>query len=150
MKHTSLLASIAAAAGADRTTATPHREAAAPKAPPQAASPQTFQQRVAGEWETDATLRSEFRSFAAYDAYRHNREAKARGVTVAELRGETPDVAGFLASLRNPTRADELAANECAATWAKSPDIRREFRTFATFAHYTRAKNAGRAKTFGS
>lgn len=126
---------------------------ASPVATRAAPRQRTFHEEVVATWKADASVRAEFLSLPSYAAWRENEHRKASGLSIAEIRAEIPDAAGYLAKLQaggiyvsNDLKA---AVGGYAATWRDSPDIRSEFGSFEVFASYMRAKDAGRTRITG-
>jgi len=159
MAH-SYLAAIAEACGlgevnampatpaADRAAMQPAscaQPAATPPAPqPPAATKLSIAETVIAEWNNDAAIRAELRTFGAYSAWRTRELCKAEGISFEQYCNATPDVTGYIARCEARGQrlgsAEKDAISRHAETWRTMPAIRREFGRFDVFAAYMRHK----------
>lgn len=111
---------------------------------------QSLPEQIIQAWKTDPTVRAEFGSLSTYAAWRKHDAAKAAGVSIAQIKAQSPDVSGYLAKHSdNLAPGERLAIEGYGATWRDSKDIRQEFGTFEVFAAYMRAKARGNGRSFG-
>lgn len=122
-------------------------------AAPSLAMPEmSYDETVRGEWDTDPKIRAEFGSITTYSAWRVHQHSKATGISVSQIRAETPNVEAYVKKLESRNTGggsiDRNAINGYAETWRASADIRAEFSTFEIFAAYMRAKASGVLKHY--
>ena len=107
----------------------------------------SFDETARSEWDNDPRIRAEFGSITTYSAWRVHAHSKATGISVSQIRAETPNVEAYVKKLESRNTGggsiDRNAINGYSETWRASADIRAEFSTFEIFAAYMRAKASG-------
>lgn len=96
-----------------------------------------FYNKIVADWGSTPALRKTHSTYAAYLVARQTEYCRTHAVGMEALQGDTDPVQTFINNRAafSPLGAASIARVQAAhATWAKSPDLRREFLSFHVFA----------------